>query len=1062
MVRVDEIMWLTQEQIEKYFTSHDYSRGLDYYNKDRVENFLAATGRDSTKLSCTVIGVQPYHVKASVYADGAISASCTCPQFNNTRSCKHIVAALLEYIGSTSKNEATKTDFCARNVLDAYLKLSQQLSDETQKKMTLEPQLNTDDENDYPVLQFTVGCEKMYKIKNVDTFLKNVTDKDTVSYGKFLSFNHAIDSFDEKSQQLIYILMDQFPQYSTLVTTSWRASGFFSHGYLDKSMIRLRGGAFDSFFKLYQGQTLKVDAINTTLQNGVPHVEARLTPSEDGALLEMMSAKSLKFFGGQNAIYAVESNKLFKCSDAFREKVYPLLAQNTSKMRFAKEDLPTFCSCVLPEISEHIEVHDDDKILPKYIPDECEPYYYFDMQAGLGLVGEVVFSYGGTRISSSTPESASNGVKRNLKTERAAQLLLKKYLQPAGIKDYYHLQDEDAIAEFLSEHIDAFRSAGEVFVSDQLRNKRISSAKASVGISVSNGLLTIEVDTGDFPPSELEALYDSLLKKKKYHRLRDGRFLELEGTAYEKIAEMSHMLQLPAKALDSKTVTLPAFRGLYLDKILRESEGLQISRDAQFRSMIRSFKSVEDSDFAVPQSLNSVLRPYQKTGFRWLKTLEASGFGGILADEMGLGKTLQVIAFLMTATRAEKGLPSIIVCPSSLVLNWADELAKFAPSLKPLLLIGDAATRRQQLENGNDCDVIVTSYDILKRDIEIYDNIRFYCCVLDEGQYIKNQSTVASRVVKQLVCKQRFVLTGTPIENRLSELWNLFDFLMPGYLFSHKTFMDKLEKPIIQSDDPAAKRRLGLLVQPFLLRRLKADVLKELPPKIEYIRKIQLSENERKIYIATALAARSSLENGEGGKLQLLAALMRLRQICCDPNICYENYEGETSKMDACIELCSGMAENGHQILLFSQFTTVLSHIKGRLDALKISSFVLEGSTPKEKRARLVKDFNAGEAQVFLISLKAGGTGLNLTAADVVIHYDPWWNIAAQNQATDRAHRIGQQAHVQVYKLIAKDTLEEKILQLQAKKAALMDNITEDFGENILSMPADELMELLQ
>lgn len=312
--------------------------------------------------------------------------------------------------------------------------------------------------------------------------------------------------------------------------------------------------------------------------------------------------------------------------------------------------------------------------------------------------------------------------------------------------------------------------------------------------------------------------------------------------------------------------------------------------------------------------------------------------------------------------------------------------------------------------------------------------------------------------MKAVNCRQRFVLTGTPIENRLSELWNLFDFLMPGYLFSHRAFVEKLEKPIIKSKNEEAMAQLQKLVQPFLLRREKKDVLKELPPKIEHIRRIALGETERMTYLSAVNAAKSTLT--DTGKLKILAALTQLRQVCCDPNLCFENYSGETSKLEACLELCSGMAANGHQILLFSQFTSMLDILRTRLEGMGLSTFTIQGSTPKEQRARLVKDFNAGGAQIFLISLKAGGTGLNLTAADVVIHYDPWWNLAAQNQATDRAHRIGQRQCVQVYKLIAKDTIEERILDLQEKKAELLDVISGE-GGSILEMSKDELLALL-
>lgn len=420
-----------------------------------------------------------------------------------------------------------------------------------------------------------------------------------------------------------------------------------------------------------------------------------------------------------------------------------------------------------------------------------------------------------------------------------------------------------------------------------------------------------------------------------------------------------------------------------------------------------------------------------------------------------------MIAFLSTVSHQTVGLPNLVVCPASLIYNWGDEVHHFAPQLNYCLILGSAAERKVLRENAANADVWVTSYELLRQDINDYKEHNFYCCILDEAQHIKNASTLASKAVKSIVCKQRFVLTGTPIENRLSELWNLFDFLMPGYLFTNHAFREKMEKPIVKSKNLDAASQLRRLVQPFLMRRLKSDVLKELPAKQEFVRRISLSDEEKKLYYANVQAALTSL-NGNDKKIQILATLTRLRQLCCDPNLCYENYEGATSKLDACIELCEAMVENSHQILLFSQFTSMLDRLRERLNALNISNFTLQGSTSKEQRAAFVNSFNAGNASVFLISLKAGGTGLNLTAADVVIHFDPWWNQAAQDQATDRAHRIGQKSHVQVYKLIAKDTIEEKILELQEKKSALLDTISSGGDSDIMSMTSEELLDLLK
>jgi superfamily II DNA or RNA helicase len=1053
-------MKLTDRKIKEIFGGADYKKGKFYYENGRVRQYEQKQEGKVLTIRCVVHGTKDYQVELSMNGQD-LSGYCSCPRFADVNQCKHLAAALLAYIRQPKEPIETHSNFIARSLLNTYLGMSR-AEDSVEKRARLVPRISNG-YSGYPRFSFQVGYDKLYVVKNISNFLARVFSGETESYGKGLSLCHEISQFDDQSQAIIRLLMNEFPEYRTFERNAFSPVYYYNPLGQEKNSIELTGKAFDEMFGLLEGQTLEEVGTrnNVQLSTGDPKVVVCVNPDGPCASVTTKIEGGYSFFGNRESLYARNGCSILNCSQKFRKNVKPFLSAGQDSFLFSLDDLPAFCSCVLPKIEDLVTIDDPESLLQKYLPDDCLPCYYFDYLPDTGLVGEIVFQYGEKKIPKGTPFSETKDVKRDAGTEMSAAQPLERWLQPLDNKSKYCLPDEDAAIEFLTDHLDELRRYGEVYVSEQLERKQISGSQAAVGISVSGGLLTLDIDTGEFPPEELEALYQSLLRKKRYHKLRDGRYLMLDGSPCEKIAEMAHMTQLTADDLKSGHVSMPTFRGLYLDQVLEKQEGMQVRRDDNYRAMIRNFKAVADSDYAPPAELDSRLRPYQRVGFQWLKTLESNGFGGILADEMGLGKTIQMIAFLSTATQTEKGAPSLVVCPASLVLNWGDEFGKFAPSLRVNLLLGNASERKAQIEGDTDADVWVTSYDLLKRDIDLYENRKFYCCVLDEGQNVKNQSTAASKAVKRINCRQRFVLTGTPIENRLSELWNLFDFLMPGYLFSHSTFVEKLEKPIVQSGDAAARRQLSLLVQPFMLRRLKRDVLKELPPKVEHIRKIQLSEEERKVYLAEAAAARKSFETGQQGKLQILAALTRLRQICCDPRLCYENYNGKSSKLEACLELCSGMAENGHQILLFSQFTTMLDRIRERLDGMKISNFTLQGSTPKKKRAQLVKEFNAGKASVFLISLKAGGTGLNLTAADVVIHYDPWWNLAAQNQATDRAHRIGQTAHVQVYKLIAKGTIEEKILELQGKKAALMDAISENTEENILTMNMEELADLL-
>jgi SNF2 family DNA or RNA helicase len=387
--------------------------------------------------------------------------------------------------------------------------------------------------------------------------------------------------------------------------------------------------------------------------------------------------------------------------------------------------------------------------------------------------------------------------------------------------------------------------------------------------------------------------------------------------------------------------------------------------------------------------------------------------------------------------------------------------------LKVQLITGDQQERQKRIEEYADYDVSVTSYDLLRRDISYYEGKKFTYEIIDEAQYIKNHTTAAAKAVKVIDSRMRIALTGTPIENRLSELWSIFDFLMPGFLYSYEVFKRDVETRIVKYDDKDAMSRLQRMVAPFIMRRLKSDVLKDLPDKLEEVRYVKFDKIQQTAYDAQVVHMQEMLtkqddEDFNKNKMKVLAELTRLRQICCDPGLCFDNYDGGSAKLDSCIELVQSAMDGGHKMLLFSQFTSMLDIIRTRLDEQGISYYVITGETSKEKRLQLVKAFNGDDVPVFLISLKAGGVGLNLTGADVVIHYDPWWNVAAQNQATDRAHRIGQTKKVTVYKLIARHSVEEKILKLQETKRDLAEQVMNGGLGQLGSMSRDELLELLQ
>ena len=668
---------------------------------------------------------------------------------------------------------------------------------------------------------------------------------------------------------------------------------------------------------------------------------------------------------------------------------------------------------------------------------------------------------------------------RDLDSERLAKEAVRQYF-PAPREGLVRIpeSDEKGIYAFLTQGLPLLRGLGQVFSTPAFDGLTVTShTQIRVGVSLKSGLVEISPIAKEIDPDEVAELLAQYRKRRRFHRLRNGAFVDLATLDTSKIDAVASDLGIPLATLDAGQVPVPAYQAYYLDVQVGQED-----RDQGFRSYLDGLRTVDPRAYQVPENLHGRLRPYQVEGYRWLNTVSDRGFGGILADEMGLGKTVQMLAYLLyrhnqTAGESgqsnmgdqagntpgqagyqgrsadEPGLPSLIVCPASLVYNWAAEARHFAPELKVGILAGRKADRRSMLEACGSYDLLVTSYDLLRRDIEDYRGRSFDTLVLDEAQYIKNHATKASRAVRTVDSRHRFALTGTPIENRLSELWSIFDFLMPGILGPYAHFRDRFEMPIL-SGDQDAQARLQALVGPFILRRIKSQVLTDLPEKIENVITVPLEGRQRKLYAALEQELRGTLNREhdreyEVGKIQVLAQLTRLRQVCCDPRLVYDDPQdgearsevdrpGRSAKLDAIEDLVISCQDAGRKMLIFSQFTSYLDLIAQRLRGLGVGYDMITGATSKKRRLDLVEQFNSDRTPVFLISLKAGNTGLNLTGACVVVHADPWWNAAAQEQANDRAHRIGQTQDVNVYQIVAKDTIEERILNLQRSKSDLV------------------------
>ena len=498
----------------------------------------------------------------------------------------------------------------------------------------------------------------------------------------------------------------------------------------------------------------------------------------------------------------------------------------------------------------------------------------------------------------------------------------------------------------------------------------------------------------------------------------------------------------------------------YVEQTARELGSAVADRRAALKKFITGRDASPDAKTKLGP-LAETLREYQLAGFDWLTRLAANNLGGILADEMGLGKTVQTLAFL----RAHQGVgPALIVCPTSLVTNWENEARKFTPELKTLVLEG--ADRAARFNSIADVDMVITSYALLRRDIDTLREINFSTAVLDEAQHIKNPETQNAQAAYALRATHRFVLTGTPMENSVRDLWSIMNFALPGYLGNRNDFRERYELPIARGSAPDVQRRLSRRLQPFLLRRRKRDVAKDLPEKIEQVVPCNLTNHQRAAYdallreIQQGLGGSGKNVNAGAQRMKMLTGLLRLRQVCCDLRLVGIDKEETSAKLDLLDELLEEAIDGEHRVLVFSQFVSMLHLIRERLEKLEIPFCYLDGST--KQRQEVVDRFQSDSAiPVFLISLKAGGVGLNLSAADTVIHFDPWWNPAVEAQATDRAHRIGQTRVVTAYKLITRDTVEEKILRLQDKKRAAIDAAIDSEEPLMTGLTTEELEELL-
>ncbi|WWU66071.1 SNF2-related protein [Clostridium baratii] len=690
-----------------------------------------------------------------------------------------------------------------------------------------------------------------------------------------------------------------------------------------------------------------------------------------------------------------------------------------------------------------------DEWTKRYQVELSKPNFYFYKEKGK-IYCNVKLNYCGYIIDL-IKDKANKSFLRDYKKEQFIDMELEKFNFIKDSKDFIFIGNDEDMYILLNSGFKRFEEIGVVSLSKELAKlKLIDSSKIYSELEELDKYYRLKFNIDDFTVRELRESIDRMKNGEKFYKSKTT-YLDLEDPGVVQFLNLIEDLGLDN--INEDSIEINKNKMVYINEKLKNRNLSFIRGGEVLQGIVKKLLNKEYKRKLVPRKLNAELRNYQIAGFKWLNEITALGFGGILADDMGLGKTIQVIAFLLS----QKKTKSIVITPTSLIYNWKDEFSRFAPTLKVLLVHGDKKSREKSLESYKKYDVILTTYGTLKNDEEHYNKLNFDYCIIDEAQNIKNHSAQATVCVKNIKSRCNIALTGTPIENNLMELWSIFDFVMPGYLFTKERFRERF----IYSDNIS---ELKELITPFILRRLKSDVLEELPSKIEKKYLVELDSKQKQIYKSYVKEIKNKIETSKDN-VNLFSYLTKLRELCLDPSLVVGDYVGKSSKINVVKELVSDAILNGKKVLLFSQFTSVLKKIEKDFNKEKVKYLYLDGSTSAKDRIEKVKEFNENnDINVFLISLKAGGVGLNLTSASLVIHFDPWWNPAIEDQATDRAHRFGQKNNVEVIKLVAKDTIEEKIVLMQEDKKeliqSLMDGKAMD-GKGLKRLSEEEIIKLL-
>ena len=977
-----------------------------------------------------------------------IRTSCDCRDYRSTRSCKHIAAVILNNYEEMFGTMFINIPKISSSILEKFITSEENI---IKKELTVNLIINvTERKSNYYyyynsidcTVKILIGDEKLYTLGNHASAFKSVYEsgEGEVYFGKSFTYNPQKYYLSSDAETILKAYYNTFDDggYNYINTTS-----------LKKFLSKLKKIKFVI-------NNYEADGINEYFP-----IDTNLVKKDNIYELDF-DLENIENLIDEDYEYIFYKGKLYHLNAKEQELIGDLKQNELDKLIISKDKLDLFNKGLLKVVRKKLKIDSsvDDIVLPSVIKAKL----YFDIRNEY-IISNIVFNYDDKEIDYF---NKSNEILRDINFETSVLNDIGKY----GFileKDKLVLRDIELEVEFLENGLEQLAIKYEIFTTEKFKNikiKKKTSVSSMFGIGQDN-ILSYNFNLGDINSSELVSIFDSIKDKKKYYRLKNGNIINLEDESLQELNNLTEELELTDEEIINGKGNILKYRAIYLDSLKKTKYSI-ISTDNLFDNFIKNFYEYKDSNLSLEDT--SILRDYQLTGVQWLYNLAKTGFGGILADEMGLGKTIQVIYYIKQMLKDNPTSKFLIVVPTSLAYNWEHEFDSFASQIKKAICIGSKEKRKHILKDLNKLNVIITTYGLLREDEEIYENLSFNTMIIDEAQNIKNNHAGITKVVKSIKAETKFALTGTPLENSILELWSIFDFIMPGYLANLTKFQSKYKIKDFDEDSEILIKGLSKQITPFILRRKKSDVVKELPEKLINDIYIDLKDEQKKLYVAELNRVKEEMDKiiKEDGmnkaRFLILQLLTKLRQICIDPSIIYDNYTDGSNKIEQLENIVSEYTKNNHKVLIFSSFKTALNIVKEKLNNNKIRTYMIDGSVPAKTRIEMVDNFNKNDdIKVFLIMLKSGGTGLNLASADVVIHLDLWWNPQAENQATDRAHRIGQTNTVEVIHLITKGTIEEKILELQNKKRILSDKLIdgEIRDKNIISELTKEDIEKL-